>query len=61
MAYGRPLDVECYQDGCTKRATFEVLNQWNAPVGKYCRPHADALVRRLSAAEDAARDRARPK
>lgn len=53
MAYAVPTYVECSEGGCTLRSTYEVRNQRNEVVRRCCRRHAEALVRKLSAAEDA--------
>lgn len=55
MAYAVALETACTETGCKRPATHEVRNQWNETVRRCCRRHADALVRRLSADEDAHR------
>lgn len=40
--------TRCVHPGCDKKATFEVYNTFNSPVGCYCSPHADSMVSRLN-------------
>ncbi len=52
-AHSRPLVLECYAPGCTKRCTEEVFNTYNAPQGKYCKVHATERVKMLREGERA--------
>jgi hypothetical protein len=40
MAYLRDIPKpRCSHAGCTKRATFTLINRFNAPCGDYCPGH----------------------
>lgn len=52
MAFLRRQPV-CYEPGCTKTATEELLTFRNERFGYYCDRHADKALRTLLANEEA--------
>lgn len=52
MAYRTPIDLTCYVSGCSKRATWKVVNRYNAECGVYCATHAKSKEKELQRAED---------
>ena len=53
-AHSRPLTIKCQYAGCTKLATEEVFNTYNAAQGKFCKRHAAERVAILQSGERAA-------
>ena len=51
MAYTVKLDVECADRRCTKRATVEVRNWRNAPIGKFCEKHGGEVSAEITRSE----------
>lgn len=39
-AHIRQIVFECEAAGCAKKFTHQVHNTRNAPMGRYCEPHA---------------------
>jgi len=50
-AHSRPYQTQCIKSYCTKRATEEVFNTYNAPQGVFCKKHAAELVKQLQDGE----------
>ncbi len=44
MAYLRSISQSCQHPLCEKRATFELINRWNASCGVFCSRHAKAKM-----------------
>ncbi len=59
MAYANPIAAECTEEGCTRPQEYIVKNRRNEEIRRCCRRHADRLVRRLSAEENAETERSR--
>lgn len=47
-AYYKIIETKCEWRACSSRATREVFNTWNAPMGKYCARHAEDEVKHLN-------------
>lgn len=60
MAYTRQIEHRCDEAGCSKRATMEVFNNFNASYGRYCGPHARQKVERLDREQKASQKPERP-
>ena len=54
-AHARPFKTTCDEPVCGARATEEVFNTYNAPLGKFCARHARIRVRVLCAEEKRSR------
>lgn len=46
MAYLKDIVHECGEYGCTSRATKQVFNYRNAPMGEYCNRHVQRALKR---------------
>lgn len=53
MAYLRDLTDKCVSPGCNSTAVFELVSNFNAPCGKYCKRHSKAELARRNAMERA--------
>ena len=51
MAYLRAVNLTCYLPGCTRRATVELVNRFNASLGVYCAAHGKLRLRELQLLE----------
>lgn len=52
MSYARHIDKTCEHAGCAKRATHQVFNRQNAPMGFFCFDHVEKRVAELGEAEE---------
>lgn len=46
MAYLRQIEVKCALPGCDKKATVELINRHNAPMGHFCKKHGEWSLKR---------------
>jgi hypothetical protein len=53
MAYLRELDQRCRHAGCTRIAKVELMNRYNAALGRFCGTHAKAALREQERVEQA--------
>lgn len=51
MAYLKRLRTVCDVGGCSRDATSEVFNDFNASCGRYCNHHAKAKVTQMNKAK----------
>lgn len=51
MAYLVELKDACHVSGCSSRAVVELIDRWNASMGKYCRRHSRMELRKQQARE----------
>lgn len=51
MAYMVELNSRCEAYGCHSPAKYQVYNNRNSPMGRYCRPHAKRRVDDLQKVE----------
>jgi len=49
MAYKVLMNAKC--DACMKAAKFKVFNRFNAPMGQFCKVHAEQELKRIQMSE----------
>lgn len=47
MAYKKAFTINCNEPGCAGLARWEVFNDRNSNLGRYCTKHAERYVKRL--------------